>query len=87
VGDGQITYSTDGSQANFSIFGMDYSSPTIGPGLNEGNTPQTRSVEYVCEKDTLTITMPDFGDLLLNRVDKILPTPIPTPGTPDIPNP
>ena len=87
VGNGQITYSTDGNQANFSIFGTDYSSPALGPDLNEGNTPQTRSVQYVCDKETLTITMPDLGDLLFNRVDKILPTPIPTPGSPDVVEP
>ncbi|HSG25845.1 MAG TPA: hypothetical protein VLA32_06975 [Anaerolineales bacterium] len=87
VGNGQITYNKDGSQASFSIFGTDYSSPAMGPDLNAGNTPQTRSVEYVCEQDTLNITMPDLGDLLFNRVDKILPTPIPTPGSPDVVEP
>jgi len=87
VGNGQITYSTDGSQASFSIFGTDYSSPAMGPDLNEGNAPQTRSVDYVCEKETMTITMPDLGDLLFNRVDKILPTPVPTPGSPDVVEP
>ncbi len=85
IGGGQITYTEN--SASFSIFGMDYTDPNAGINLNEGNTPQTRTVEYVCEQDTMTITMPDYGDLLFNRVDKILPTPIPTPGSPDNPNP
>jgi len=82
---GVITYTEDST--SFSIFGMDFSDPTGGISLNEGNTPQTRTVEYVCENDTMTITMPDLGELLFNRVDRILPTPIPTPAPPDNPQP
>jgi hypothetical protein len=80
-GGGQITYTEQ--SASFSIFGMDYTDPNAGINLNEGNTPQTRTVEYVCHQDTLTITMPEFGDLDFNRVDKILPTPVPTAAPPD----
>jgi hypothetical protein len=80
-GGGQITYTEQ--SASFSIFGMDYTDPNAGINLNEGNTPQTRTVEYVCHQDTLTITMPEFGDLDFNRVDKILPTSVPTAAPPD----
>lgn len=57
---------------------MDYSDPDLATDLNAGTTPQTQSAQYVCDKDDLTITIPDLGELLFNRVDQILPTPVPT---------
>lgn len=78
---GQVTYTPE--SASYSIFGMDFTDPNTKINLNEGSTPQTRTVEYVCRQDTMTITMPEFGDLDFNRVDKILPTPVPTAAPPD----
>lgn len=77
-GNGQITYTNNSNQASFSIFGMDYSDPNLATDLNAGNAPQTQSAQYVCDKDDLTITIPNLGELLFNRVDQILPTPVPT---------
>jgi len=87
-GNGQVTYLNDNNQSSFSIFGQTYAAPNVdGVDLNDGNTPADASGEYVCKQDTLTITVPEFGELRYIRVDKILPTPIPTPGTPDVVEP
>lgn len=85
VGNGLITYASE--SATFSFFGTDYSDPNLSIDLNEGNAPQTKTVDYVCKQDNLTITLPDYGDVDFIRVEKILPTPVPTPGAPDNPNP
>jgi len=88
LGGGQITYFNDNSQGSFSIFGETYGAIGVGGvDLNTDNAPTNTTGKYVCNKDTLTVTIPEYGDLMFNRVDKILPTPIPTPGAPDNPNP
>ena len=88
LGGGQVTYFNDNNQGSFSIFGETYGGIGVGGvDLNTDNAPTNTTGKYVCNKDTLTVTIPEYGDLMFNRVDKILPTPIPTPGTPDIPNP
>jgi hypothetical protein len=47
---------------------------------------KNESAHYTCEGDVLTISMPYYDfDLVLNRVEKILPTPIPTPSPNDNP--
>ncbi|MCB2178804.1 hypothetical protein KQH61_05270 [bacterium] len=84
-GNGQLVYQNSGDQASFSIFGEQYD--TLGVDLNDGNTPTSTSAQYVCNQDTLTITLPEFGDLMFNRVDKILPTPVPTAAPPSNPEP
>jgi hypothetical protein len=87
-GNGQITYFNDNSQGSFSIFGQTYAAPGVGGvDLNAGNSPTSTSGEYVCKQDSLAITVPEYGELIFIRVDKILATPIPTPGSPDIPEP
>jgi hypothetical protein len=69
------------------FFGAPDPNPYTGPMLNEGNAPQTETAPYVCQQDDLTITMPEMGDVLWHRVDKILPTPVPTAAPPDQPQP
>jgi hypothetical protein len=32
----------------------------------------------VCDENILVIDHPEFGELLYNRVEKIMPTPVPT---------
>ncbi len=70
-----------------SFFGSNDPAQFTGSFLNEGDTPQSQTVPYICEQDTMILTLPQLGDLLFNRVDKILPTPIPTEGPPDNPQP
>ena len=96
-GSGGGNYSADGEKlviTNFldvndsvgiGFFGARDTNPYTDPSMNEGNLPQNRTAEYTCEQDTLMMTLPDLGELLFHRVDKILPTPVPTPAAPDQP--
>lgn len=58
----------------------------FGPAFNANQEPgSTEDVVYVCEGDLLDITMNETGtDLLLTRVEKILPTPVPTQYIPTV---
>jgi len=44
------------------------------------SSPQTAVGAYVCSVDSLEITPKDGGSVLLNRVEAVLPTPVPTAG-------
>jgi hypothetical protein len=59
----------------YSFFG----NTAAGPGLgdNVDNSPDT-SGTYICNNETLTVTQPEYGEVTFNRVDKVLPTPVPT---------
>ncbi len=69
------------------FFGAPDPNPYTGPMLNKDNAPQNETAPYVCKQDELTITMPEMGDVLWHRVNKILPTPVPTAVPPDQPQP
>lgn len=86
VAGGQITYSSE--SATFSFFGTNYSDPNLAMNLNEDSGPQSHSIEYVCEQDTLSMTIQgyeQYGEVVFNRVDKILPTAVPTSAPADQP--
>ena len=57
-----------------------WSYDVLGDGEPISDSPQSRSVSYVCKEKTLRLTQSDNGEILLNRVVDILPTPVPTPG-------
>ncbi len=59
---------------SYNIFGQSASAP----GYENVNDQDALTVNYVCNDDTLTITHSEYGDLLFNRVEKIMPTPVPT---------
>ncbi len=48
------------------------------PGYEDDNQPQSSSGSYVCKQETLLIDQDQYGEILFNRVEKILPTPVPT---------
>lgn len=50
------------------------------PGVENSNEAQESSGSYVCTEETLTINQDKYGELLFNRVEKIMPTPVPTVG-------
>lgn len=60
--------------STYSMFGASAS----GPGFENSSDQDNISSDYICEKDELMIDHPEFGKLLYNRVEKILPTPVPT---------
>lgn len=60
----------------YNVFGQTDTLPA--EGYENSNEQASLSVNYVCNDETLTITHPEYGDLLLKRVEKIMPTPIPT---------
>ena len=53
----------------------------------DSDVQSVADIPYVCGQRTLTMTMDPYGDLLLHRVDELLPTPVPTPGLPEAPGP
>lgn len=63
--------------STYSFFGASASGEGFGD-ISGG--PETVSADYVCTKETLEVTQPVYGSLLLNRVEEILPTPVPTPS-------
>jgi hypothetical protein len=59
----------------YSMFGA----TAAGPGYeNKDDGPDSMSASYTCDQETFVVTHPEYGDLLFNRVEKIMPTPIPT---------
>ena len=74
---GGISVTQNLSAGTYSFFG----NTVAGPGL-DGNVdgPTSTTAAYVCTQQTLTIDQPQFGEVVFNRVDKILPTPVPTPS-------
>lgn len=46
-----------------------------------GGGPDSHSGDYTCDKDWLTLEFPQYGDVTFQRVDEIIPTPVPTPGS------
>ena len=84
VGGVPISMSQTPGATTVNIFGQTANVPgASGAGISDG--PQQASASYVCGDETLTVDQPDYGELLFDRVDEILPTPIPTPGSPDLP--
>jgi hypothetical protein len=73
-----ISLSQTPGSGTYNFFG----NTTSGPGLTQQEGPQKASGTYVCEEDILVIDQPVYGEVLFNRVEKILPTPIPTPSAP-----
>jgi hypothetical protein len=71
-----ISVESNPQVTNVSIFG--HTTTIEGSDLPETNSGGQG--EYVCTDDTLTITMQQYGDIKFNRVDELLPTPVPTPG-------
>jgi hypothetical protein len=59
-------------------FGAAFGSGSGMTGAESG--PQSGTAKYVCGNDALDITSDSMGSLTFNRVDEIIPTPIPTPG-------
>ncbi|MBN2043817.1 MAG: hypothetical protein JW757_02255 [Anaerolineales bacterium] len=78
-----IAVSQTPSTGTYSFFGTTAS----GPGLNQDSAPENAGGAYVCDKETLTVTQPEYGPILFNRVDKIIPTPVPTPAAGNVTNP
>lgn len=60
----------------YNVFGQ--SDTLSAEGYENSNEQASLSVNYVCNDETLTLAHPEYGDLLLKRVEKIMPTPIPT---------
>jgi len=84
VGGVPISMSQTPGATTVNIFGQTADVPgASGAGVGDG--PQQASGTYVCDEETLTVDQPDYGELLFDRVDEILPTPIPTPVL--VPNP
>jgi hypothetical protein len=96
-GSGDGNYTADGKQMTISNLVDNTTSAAINwfgfPGpdistdsdLNEGNVAQTETAAYVCQQDSLTISLPEYGEMVFNRVDEILPTPVPTSASPSQP--
>jgi len=78
VGGVPISVSQTPGATTVNIFGQTSNVPGIG-GAGNSDGPQQASASYVCDDETLTVDQPGFGELLFDRVDEILPTPIPTP--------
>ncbi len=60
--------------STYSMFGASSS----GPGYDNDSGEDNFSSPYVCDEDVLILDHPEFGELIFNRVEKILPTPVPT---------
>ncbi len=60
--------------STYSMFGASSS----GPGYENESDRDNVTSGYVCEEDKLIIDDPEYGKLLYNRVEEILPTPVPT---------
>lgn len=74
---GGVSISQTPSAGTYSFFG----NTAAGPGFGSPTDgPTSTAAQYVCNEETLTITQPELGELLFNRVEKILPTPVPTPS-------
>ena len=50
----------------------------VGPGAGGQTNLQETGGAYTCNEDTFTFTQEGLGQMLFLRVDKILPTPVPT---------
>jgi hypothetical protein len=59
-----------------SVFGQLFSAP----GLSASEDLPSESAQYVCKQKTLEVTIPEYGEVIYNRVDQIIPTPVPTPS-------
>jgi hypothetical protein len=60
--------------STYSMFGASAS----GPGYENDSGQDNVTSDYICTEENLTINDPEFGELLYNRVEKIIPTPVPT---------
>jgi hypothetical protein len=69
-----LTVNMAPGSGTYSMFGQSVS----GPGYENDESLQSVSSNYVCDENILVIDHPEFGELLYNRVEKILPTPVPT---------
>ncbi|HSM26315.1 MAG TPA: hypothetical protein VK856_15740 [Anaerolineaceae bacterium] len=79
----QVEGSIDGMPINvtltpgtgtYSMFGVSGS----GPGYENDSDRDSVTSDYLCEEDILIIDDPEFGELLFDRVEEIIPTPVPT---------
>ncbi|MGD8633851.1 MAG: hypothetical protein PVF85_09800, partial [Anaerolineales bacterium] len=50
------------------------------PGLTASEDLPSESAQYTCRQKTLSVTIPEYGEVIYNRVDQIIPTPVPTPS-------
>lgn len=66
-----------GSGSQMGTFGL-FDGPPDSSGAGGG--PTSHKTGYTCELHTLEFDFPQFGEVTFNRVDEIVPTPIPTPG-------
>lgn len=48
------------------------------PGIESDGAQNSVTANYQCDKDTLKIDDPTYGELLYDRVEEIVPTPVPT---------
>jgi len=60
--------------STYSMFGASAS----GPGYENDSGQDNVTSDYICTEENLTINDPEFGELLYNLVEKIIPTPVPT---------
>lgn len=60
--------------STYSMFGAS----STGPGLENDLSSDNATSDYTCDKEELMIVDLEFGELKFNRVEKIMPTPIPT---------
>jgi hypothetical protein len=75
--DGQLISATMGPDSStIGLFGHSVE----GPGFGDPDAPVTDSANYVCEENMLTIFLPDNVSFDFERVEQILPTPVPTPS-------
>jgi hypothetical protein len=68
----------DPQAGTYSVLGNTFAAPGLSSAVDGPNSETT--AQYVCGEHTLEITLPEFGEVLYNRVDRIIPTPVPTPS-------
>ena len=72
---GEISVSQTQDAGAYSLLG----NTVAGPGFGDlEDRPAGATGSYGCTEETLTVTVPEIGEVTYNRVDDILPTPVPT---------
>ena len=51
------------------------------PGLENDNAQDSVTWQYQCDEESIQIEDPVYGELLFDRVEEIVPTPVPTAGS------
>jgi hypothetical protein len=77
MGGNLISATAAPDSVTYSLFGYTHTEPGMG---FDTDGPRTASVDYVCRDDTMTMFMPDDVSFEFERVEQILPTPVPTPA-------